>query len=245
MRAREVTPAGLHGVFYDVVERADPALATMLHEHTPPKPYTLAPAHYDKQRRELAGMLISTLADKVTYGVVEAFKVAYERETVLHIGKQQCIVSDLHFLDGTSFEQLSHCDPLTRFDLTFLTPTAWRAGHGAVLVPSPRRIFARPFQVWHAFSAEKYHLPTDWLDWCEQNVFITHHDIRSVQKNINRQKRFKGFVGKVQLTAKIRREADEQQTRLYLSILTSLARFMTYSGVGQRTTMGMGSVELL
>ncbi len=53
LNAREVTPAGLHGVFYDVVKRVDEDAATWLHEHRAPKPYTLAPAHFDRQVREL------------------------------------------------------------------------------------------------------------------------------------------------------------------------------------------------
>ena len=242
---RQVTPSGLHGVFYDVIKRVDPDAATRLHEHWAPKPYTIAPAHYDKRQRQLAGLLISTLNEETALVVLEAFKAAYEQQTELHIGRQLCFVSDLSFLDSSSFELLSHSDPCERFDLQFLTPTAWKAGHGAVIVPSPHRIFARPYEVWQTFSAEKYRLPNDWLDWCERNVFITEHETRSVKHNINYKKKFKGFVGYVQLTAKIRRDADEQQTRLYLSVLHGLARFLTYSGVGQKTTMGMGCVELL
>ena len=245
MRAREITPSGLHGVFYDIVKRLDPDVAAMLHEHSAPKPYTLAPAHYDKKRHEFAGILISTLTDDVTESVTRAFHMAYEQATHLHIGKQECVISDLTFLDSSSFAQLSYSDQHKRFELDFLTPTSWRAGHGDLIVPTPRHIFMRPYFVWQAFAEEAYQLPADWLDWCEENVFIVRHDIRSVQKNINRYKPYTGFVGRVSLAAKTKRDADPQRTRTYLSILTGLARFLTFSGTGKRTTMGMGCVELL
>lgn len=141
--------------------------------------------------------------------------------------------------------QLSHSDPIKKVSLEFLTPTSFSQRQGELLLPIPYNVFKRPFEVWQDYAPEAYQLPTDWLEWCEKNVFVTRHEVRSVQKNINKHKRFAGFVGKARFEVRVPREMDEQHRRLYCSVFNALGQFATFSGIGRKTTMGMGAVELI
>ena len=251
LQAREITPAGLHGIFYDVIGRFHPDGATWLHEHDAPKPYTLAPAHYDAKRRELAGMLVSTMCQDASELVAEAWNWAYAQELPLTIGKQDCYVERLMFFDNISYESLVHAPPCRRVGLHFLTPTAFKQGRGDLLFPLPRNVFARPFQVWQRFvpqfsdAPERYLMPDDWLDWCASSVFATRHEIKTVKKNINRNKRFAGFVGKAWFSVQPQRDEPRAKTEQYSGYLNALAQFANFSGIGRKTTMGMGAVEVI
>lgn len=79
-------------------------------------------------------------------------------------------------------------------------------------------------------------LPTGWLDWCTQNVFVTQHHIETATVSIDKNDRFTGFVGEVWFEAY---RGEELALRAWQA-LTDLAVFC---GVGHKTTMGMGVVE--
>jgi CRISPR-associated endoribonuclease Cas6 len=235
----------MHGVLYDVLRRYDSDESDALHEHPFPKPYTLAPAHYDKQQRQLAGFLINALTDTVAHTIHSAFQQVYDYQTELHFGRIPATVAELFILNTTSFEQLSHSPPLRHVSLRFLTPTAFSQGHGTLALPLPRNVWQRPFDVWQSFAPEAYQLPGDWLDWCDANVFVTRHDIRTAAYHVNRAKRFYGFTGSVTFSVRARRDADPQIVAIYSQTLHALARFANFSHVGMKTTMGMGAVELI
>ena len=78
----------------------------------------------------------------------------------------------------------------------------------------------------------------DWLDWCRQEVFITRHHIETVTVDISKRESFTGFVGEVWLDAYRGDEAD-------LCAWQALADLAAFCGVGHKTTMGMGAVELM
>ena len=246
--ARRVTPNGLQGVFHDVLKRHDPRAATWLHDHPAPKPYTLAAAHYDHQRRQMAGLLISTLSQEASDCIIAAWRAAYEQRHILRFGvdgspaEQPFVITELIPIDTTAFDRLTQAPPTRNLGLHFLTATAFSQGQGDLLFPLPRNVFMRPYEVWQTFAPEEFRLPADWLDWCEHNLFCSEHDIRTVPSNISRDKRFTGFIGKAWFQVILDRQ-DDRDHNLYTRILGALGRFITYSGIGRKTTMGMGAVE--
>lgn len=240
---RDVTPAGMHGVLYTVLRRHDLLLADRLHEHNTPKPYTLAPAHYDKRNRDMAGLLINTLTDDAAEFITSAWQRAWQDQTELRFGRIPATVADVFVLDSSSFELLSYCEQVKHVGLHFLTPTAFRQGHGELTFPIPRNVFYRPFDVWQTFAPQAYQLPETWPTWCESNVFVTQHDICTKPYLVNRHKRFIGFTGTATFSVRARRDADRQETAQFSSLLHALTHFANFSGVGMKTTMGMGAVE--
>lgn len=247
---RAVTPSGLHGVFYDVLKRHAPHAATWLHEHPAPKPYTVAAAHHDHRRRELAGLLISTLTPEAADCIMAAWRAAYEQRCNLRFGAdgstavQPFVIADFLRLDTTSFERLAQTPPTHALEVRFLTATAFSQRQGDLLFPLPRNVFMRPYDVWQTFAPPELRLPADWPDWCERNLFCTDHDVRTVQSDLNHDKRFRGFIGRARLQL-IPDRQDERDHALYACVFGALGRLITYSGVGRKTSMGMGAAELI
>lgn len=250
LNAHHVTPNGLKGLFHHVLNLHDPQIATWLHDHPSPKPYTLAIAHYDLQRRQMAGLLISTVSQKASDCIISAWRSAYEKRYILRFGKegspteQPCVVTDIRPHNTTTFERLAASGQIRTAALHFITATAFRQGKGGLLFPLPGNVFMRPFGLWQTFAPTEFRLPADWPEWCERNVFCIRHDIRTAQSNISRDKGFHGFVGKAWYQVMPARN-DTRNHNLYSKILNALSQFATYSGVGQKTSMGMGAVELV
>lgn len=233
-----ITARGLHGVLYHVLKQTDPQTATWLHKHTAPKPYTMVP-YYDTDRSVLAGIRLTSITDRAAGVLIHAWRRAYHEQWPLQLGRIPFIVRDLEAIPGDSFTRHISAPAEPVVGLRFLAPTAFKQGPGHLPLPLPRNVFSWPWRVWHAFASSTLRLPPDWLDWCDANVFVIQHTIRTATVTISHtQPPFVGFVGEVWFEAK----ADEL---LYLSTLQALARVTPYSGVGHKTTMGMGAVELL
>lgn len=233
-----ITARGLHGVLYHVLKRADAHTATWLHKHSAPKPYTMVP-YYDTKRGILAGIRITAVTDRTAGVLLNAWQRAYKEQWPLHLGRISFIVRDIENIPGDNFEQHINAPADPTVGLRFMAPTAFRQGPGHLPLPLPRNVFSWPWRVWDAFAPSTLRLPPDWLDWCNTNVFVVQHDIQTAAVTIRHNEQpFVGFVGDVWFQA----YANEL---LYLSTLQALARLTTYSGVGYKTTMGMGAVELL
>jgi CRISPR-associated endoribonuclease Cas6 len=100
-------------------------------------------------------------------------------------------------------------------------------------------VFQTPFRAWNAFAPKRLLIPSDWRDWCEDDVFVVGHQIQTAAVTISpREPPFAGFVGEVWFEAR-------SDALLYLSLFQGLAQLAAFSGVGHKTTMGMGAVEYI
>ena len=81
-------------------------------------------------------------------------------------------------------------------------------------------------------------IPDNWLDWCRQELFVTDVNIHTAPIYITSADTLSGFVGRA--VFKVNKGTREQ-----LSLLHALGWLATYTGVGCKTSMGMGAVALL
>ncbi len=230
-----VTARGLHGLLYNVLKQFDQRKATWLHNHRAPKPYTVAP-YYDSATSSLAGVRLTALSAETTALFVPAWEMARLSGRQLHLGSENFTVQRVESIPGPSFKALSTLQPKVEVALRFLSPTSFRQGPGDLPLPLPRNVFQRPFEVWQSFAPRELQIPGDWLEWCEQNVFVTAHQIETATVHISWNEPFTGFVGAVSFRAK-------DDAVLYRSVWQGLAALAPYCGVGRKTTMGMGAVE--
>jgi CRISPR-associated endoribonuclease Cas6 len=119
--------------------------------------------------------------------------------------------------------------------LHFLTPTAFRRGPRRLHLPLATNVFDRPATIWQTFAPASICLPSNWVDWCEANVYAQEHNIRTIQQTINAKAKFTGFVGRV-------RFASVDNDSAYLQLWQALGLLASYCGVGAKTGMGMGAV---
>jgi CRISPR-associated endoribonuclease Cas6 len=127
--------------------------------------------------------------------------------------------------------------PKNYMKFRFLAPTSFKQGPDCLLLPLPKNVFYHPLRVWNSFAPKMIHIAPDWLDWCTKNVFVEEHQIKTSVALINRKSQFKGFIGNVTFHAR-------SQENDNLIIWQALGRLATFSGIGRKTTMGMGVVEI-
>lgn len=234
---RHITARGLHGLLFDVLKKANPAEADWLHHHEPPKPFSLVPLYTAADH--LIGLRVAAIGERAATLLEAAWQRVYQQGDVLQLGRyQQMTVSSLSCQPGLSFAELSQLPPDDRLALRFLSPTAFKQGPGSLPLPLPANVFASPYRIWQAFAPAKMGLADRWPDWCAAEVFIVAHRIETAVISISQREQFTGFVGEVWFEAH-----DGAET--YLRIWQALGRLATFCGVGHKTTMGMGAVEMI
>ncbi|MBX7250967.1 MAG: CRISPR system precrRNA processing endoribonuclease RAMP protein Cas6 [Candidatus Promineofilum sp.] len=233
LHGHTVTARGLHGMLFKAISEADPRETNWLHEHPAPKPFSLSPLY--SAGGLLLGIRLGVVAEWAAELFVRAWNWHREQGGSLQLGPNVCVVTDVQCDPGPRWLDLAQCPPEPRVGLRFLSPTAFRQGPGHSPLPVPYNVFHWPWRVWQAFAPD-FGLPDDWLDWCAQEVFVVQHQIETVTVPISKDKSFTGFVGEVVFEAL---DGGAGQ----MGLLQALARLAAYSGVGHKTTMGMGAVE--
>lgn len=138
-----------------------------------------------------------------------------------------------------------HADPLDLYEqatggdtigLIFASPTTFRRGDKNMPLPLPRLVFQGLYEKWHHFCPERP-LKGDLLDFVDRYVFPSEFNIHTDTINYGKNALFVGFVGNCTFGM------GRQVARIYPDYsrqLDLLARLAFYTGVGQKTTMGMG-----
>jgi CRISPR-associated endoribonuclease Cas6 len=236
-KPQAVTPRGLHGLLFKVLADCDSAKATWLHEHPEPKPFSLW-AEKDNHGR-VQTLHYKTITEESADALTKAWQNAYEKNTPLQLGLNSYHIAQLSVLPYPDFAQLasqplpSHPQQQT---LHFLSPTDFKQGPVYLPLPLPRNVFGSPLRLWNSFAPQPLHIDNEWLNWCEQNVYVKQHNIHTVTLPLNDRSSLTGFVGTVTFRA---HKGDDQQ----LQIWHTLGTFATFCGIGRKTTMGMGAVD--
>lgn len=232
---RHVTAKGLHGLLFKALKAADPAETDWLHDHPPPKPFSLAPLYAEGGL--LAGMRLGTISPRAAQLFVRAWEWHRARRKTLALGHQPLAVAEVRCAAGPGWVELVESRPVRCVELAFLSPTTFRQGPGHLPLPVPYNVFSWPWRVWQTYAPPAV-MPDDWLEWCRLELFVTDARIETVPIFITPDDRLSGFVGQA-------RFETGKGTREQLSLLHALARLATWTGVGRKTTMGMGAVELI
>jgi CRISPR-associated endoribonuclease Cas6 len=229
-----VSGSQLHGLLFSTLLPAvSDTETTWLHEHASPKPFALAPI--TERSGSLTGLRVSCLSDRAADLILTAIEHAKTLANPIRLGDHHIKITGLQQDKAIPFVNLLKLHPQRNLTLHFLTPTAFKQGPRRLHLPVPVNVFDRPAAIWRMYAPPAIQLPSDWLDWCEANVYVLEHHIHTTKQAINARGTFAGFVGKVQFIS-----ADADET--YLRLWQGLGRLASYCGVGSKTTMGMGVV---
>lgn len=150
----------------------------------------------------------------------------------------------------SSFEELyARRSAQNRYHFEFATPTAFSLGQkpwGKLLklFPEPADVFESLARQWNCFAPENLHLskdglsPRDIASWCAEMVMVTAYHLETCHLSSSKFGQT-GFLGDVTYEVKGNPLAPQA---LWLS---TLARFALFSGVGYKTTMGMGQARCI
>lgn len=231
---RFIHAKGLHGLLFNITRQADRQESDWLHKHRAPRPFAMVPLYGEDGC--LAGLRLTAITDRVANLLQRTGEWFGQTERPCHLGGREFLISDCRVTPGPNWQQLALSEPTNQIGLHFTSPTAFKQGPGHLPLPLPPNVFTSPVRIWEAFAPPMMTLPTNWLEWCSQDVFVIRHNIETVQVNISKQERFVGFVGEVWFEAK-------RGSEINLRAWQALSTLAAFCGVGHKTTMGMGVVE--
>ena len=236
VNGRSIHARGLHGFLFNITGQADRAESNWLHKHPAPRPFTFVPLYNDAGH--LAGIRLSAMTERAITLFQRTGEWFYQTKRPCHLGGCEFIISQSRTTPGPNWQQPALSEPIRTLGLRFVSPTSFKQGPGSLPLPLPGNVFGGPVRAWEAFAPPMITLPSDWLAWCARDVFVTRHNIESVQVAISQQEQFTGFVGEVWFEAY---QGDDMQLRAWQALST----LATFCGVGHKTTMGMGAVEMI
>lgn len=130
----------------------------------------------------------------------------------------------------------TEAEPANRYEMRFLTPCTHRSAGQYVLYPTPELIYQSLALRFSAYSQEFDLHDPEVIEHLGTHTRITRYSLKSSIYQIEDSVRIHGYIGYVCLSLR----GPEALIRLG-GMLLSLAE---YAGVGVKTTMGMGGVQI-
>lgn len=202
-----------------------------------------------------------TMLDGTLFSSFAQFLIAKSRALVVRIGDARFEMSRLvstpepdasarSWVAYSSFEELHALRAVQKlYAFEFGTPTAFSMGQkpwGKLLklFPEPVYVFESLARQWEMFAPAHLRMeasgmsPRTLAAWCEEQIIVARYTLETSYMPSSKFGQA-GFQGKIVYEVKGIPAAQEAQW------LTPLARFALFSGIGSKTTMGMGQARCL
>lgn len=247
----------MQAIYLRAVQRISPELSSAVHDGTGYHPYTVSdvlPVVRTDVRDLKCGqrltVILTTLHPEVTALTLNAVVPMWIDEGLdVHGQMMRVDGTEIH---ATTYQQLLQT-AATQTDryiqMNFITPTSMKKSrppttHGerresAVLpLPNPDRVFLSLYERWNYFSSIK--LPDKLRDYLSHEILLHYCNIHTRYMDRTHANRGStvGFLGDVTFYC------DSLQ-QPHFGYAHALAAFAPYSGVGIKTTQGMGTVQVV
>jgi len=242
----------VNALFYNLLNAIDPSMAEELHNVSSEKPFTLSPLHGKFEHSEHSHLLkintnypvwfrVTILDDTIFFKLVHHIKQKkinkiFLDKTIFNVSKIQ-ITKDQHFLANfITFEDLwNNHTYFKSFTFNFMTPTSFSKNDFDYPLPEPSIVYKSLFNKWNAFSS--FPISDVALKKLINHITVSRFDIRTQSLLFHKYKKI-GFIGDVTFFTNLKKTD-------YLSLFNMLSFFAFYSGVGKKTTMGMGQIKIV
>ena len=237
----------LYSLFLHLINRVNPALAAAMHGDDGPKPFTVSLPNLGKRWRLLG------LGDQVRFrltllqeqGFISLLDALWglPPDASLPLGGARAVFQALATTPSqspwaafSSFPQLlEEAGEGRQLRLSFLSPTTFRSkGERNVLFPDPSLVFGSLLARWNAFAPASLHLNRE--GEAVSAVRLSGYRLSTRMLDFGSYKEL-GFYGYATY------ELGESLTCDEVKGLQALGAFAFFSGVGAKTTMGMGQVR--
>lgn len=247
----------MQAIYLKALQQIAPEVSMAVHDGTGYHPYTVSDVLplvrtelRELRRGEQLKAILTTLHPQVTALTLNAVLPSWLAHGVdVHGQLMRVNKAEVRTTTYTALLE-ANADQRDRYiQMRFIMPTSVKKTRpstadgepreSAVLpLPIPDRIFMSLYDRWNCFSPVK--LPEGLRDYLNHEVLLHYCNIRT--HYVNRQRANKGgtsgFMGDVTFYC----DSPQQP---YLSYVHALAAFAPFSGVGIKTTQGMGTVQLL
>ncbi|MBA3920507.1 MAG: CRISPR system precrRNA processing endoribonuclease RAMP protein Cas6 [Nostocaceae cyanobacterium] len=177
------------------------------------------------------GILDSSLTEPLLSGFEQLEKQPLTLANFPFVLRNIYALPGTHRLAGAAdYRMLSHLPQvLTDIELCFLSPTSFKQNQSVQTFPLPELVFNSLHRRWNTFAPSEYQLPE--IEW---QASVSAYDLKTHALKM---------LGGAEIGAQgwVRyRFGDIDAAR----IATILANFAFFSGVGRKTSMGMGQTQL-
>jgi len=253
----------LHGLFYEILQKASAAKGDEVHSVVGLKPFSTALLLNERQRRAefiRAGEEIKirfAFLDDSLYPLLARYFLSAADLTFDLVRTELTVARILatpqsgeEWAGCATFEEIyEHAsEEEKQFSFHFATPTFFKRGGGPtypdliVPLPFPDLVFGSLLRNWNQFSPSSFVEANLLKEICSHHLEMTHHRITSQLARLVFQRdegqyrttTFPGFVGSCSF------RLVELHDRTVIKTLNALADFAFYAGVGAKTTMGFG-----
>ncbi len=213
----------LHSFCLQWFANADPELAAILHTANR-VPFTISHIFTSNQQLQVRFTVFKKeLLTALLWGI------ASDLGQIIHLSGVPCrLQPQVKFLNSITFEQLFQIPVMEAIELEFLTPTSFKQESIIQTFPLPEMVFNGLRRRWNQSAPEALHFPeTPW------QAVVSAYDLHTQVMKMQAEEI--GTVGWIRY-----RFFDPDQAKA----ATVLSHFAIFSGVGRKTTMGMGMVKL-
>ena len=255
-----LTGRHLHALFLTLVSSVDRTLGDRLHDSTADKAFTLSPLQIDSYFKggKRGSQLQYSHQQPIPIGTPCWWRISLLDDTLFsqltqlwlnlnpnrpwHLGPADLYITSIQgtpqsiqpWANASTYAQLYEqaSDRNSSINLTFSTPTAFRQGQYDTTLPTRESVFNSLLSRWNKYSGIEF------TQIAIESIFPSFVNIHTEILADSRSK-FIGILGEVNY--KILGEIEPIQIKQ----LNALANFALYSGVGRKTTMGMGMARRL
>ena len=256
-----LTGRHLHALFLTLVSSVDSTLGDRLHDSTADKAFTLSPLQinspllkggkggsklqYSHQQPIPAGTPCwwrISLLDDTLFGKLTQLWLNLNPNRPWHLGPADLYITSIQgtpksiqpWANASTYAQLYEeaNDRNSSINLTFSTPTAFRQGQYDTTLPTRESVFNSLLSRWNKYSGIEF--PQIAIESIFPSFVNIHTEILADSRS-----KFIGIIGEV--TYKILGAVEPIQIKQ----INALADFALYTGVGRKTTMGMGMMRRL
>ena len=254
-----LTGRHLHALFLTLVSSVDRELGDYLHESKADKPFTLSPLQVVRRGTAYRAPILQwehtkaipagtpcwwriSLLDDTLFSKLTQLWLNLNPSHPWHLGPADLHITSIlgtpqstqPWANAISYAQLyeESSDSDRQIELAFCTPTAFRQSNYDCALPTRYLVFNSLIKRWNQYSGIE--LPKTLIE----PIFPSFFDIHTEMVADSRSK-FIGCVGAMHF--RLLGDLDP----LTIKQINALANFALYSGVGRKTTMGMGMVRRL
>lgn len=238
-----------HALFLNLVQQADPQLATRLHDEPNYRPFTVSPLTGVPAQGETIA-LRPGLRCNLRFSLLDGGRIwQCLNQSFLEAGPITLRLDHAQFAlnrmlatpasDSSGWAGYSDWQTLTNtaasryITLKFASPTAFSIGDKRFsLFPEPQFVWESLMRVWNNYAPPPLHLDKLAIsEFIKQRVVVADYELHTATLHYPSYKQ-KGFLG---TCTYLIQELGECAQRM-----AALAEFARYAGVGYKTTMGMG-----
>lgn len=183
---------------------------------------------------------VNALNDEAAEYLIEPLRKGVDAIVLRSVPEQfEVIQSSMDVVSQKSLLSIVAEENPNKVKVRFATPTAFKSKGSYVIVPSPRLVFQNLLMHYSNVYEGDKEIDAETIEYIEQHVQIISYDLRSqYYSNIAKDgRKVPAFVGSMTLMI--------NGPAAMLGLARMLLKFGEYSGVGIKTSMGMGGFVCL